>query len=195
MDAYQSISNGKSNRILLGVASGLSIFGSLLVILTYILYKDIRTVSRHIIICISIADFVVTLFNCLALFISPVVDSQAKDFDIISCKIQSFISTSAVLWSFLWTMVLAMYLYCVLVKESTRIGKRIVWPWAHLLCWTIPLCINIVALYLGKLGNSGDENTSGWCWINVFSMSTFLCKSFRAVFGSHSIRRRVYGGE
>lgn len=179
MDDYQSISNGTTNKILLATASGLSVIGSLIVILTYAMYKDIRSISRHLIICISIADLTVTLFNCLALAISPEVDDQVSNFDFVTCQVQSFISTTALSWSFLWTMVLAIYLYCVVVKSSKSLGKRIVWPWAHMCCWSIPLVINVVALFLGKLGNSGDRNTSGWCWINVFSMSneTFVLYS------------------
>lgn len=169
MHTYESISNGLPNVILLGISSISSVIGSLVVMITYFLYKDIRTVSRHVVVCISISDLTVTFFNFLALLMSPEIDSGLTLDNLITCQIQSFVSTTAVLWSFLWTMVLAVYLYCVLVKENTRLAKNIIWPWAHLFCWILPLAINVTALFLGKLGSSGDRNTAGWCWINVFS--------------------------
>ena len=132
------------------------------------LHHEIRTVSRHIVVCISIADFLVTTSNCLAIAISPEVNSKVTESDNVSCAIQSFVGTTAVLWSFLWTMILAIYLYVDLIKGKHELGKRIIWPFAHLFCWLLPLAINLAALFLHKLGNSGDRNTSGWCWISVF---------------------------
>ena len=169
MDTYQSIANGLPNKILLTVSAGLSIVGCILMISTYIVYKDIRTVSRHIVVCISIADLIVTTSNCMATAIRPEVDSVVTDIDRITCTIQSFVGTTAVLWSFLWTMVLAIYLYIDLVKGKQALGKRLIWPWSHLCCWLIPLAINMTGLLLHKLGNAGDRNTAGWCWISVFS--------------------------
>ena len=168
MDKYQDISNGLTNDILLAVTSGLSILGSILILLTYACYREIRSVSRHIVVCISIADLLVALSNSFAIVIAPIIDSQIKSIDKTACTLQSFVGTTAVLWSFLWTMTLAVYLYIDLVKGNQRLGKSLIWPWAHLVCWLLPLGINVAALLLRKLGNSGDGDTSGWCWISVF---------------------------
>ena len=167
-DSYQNIANGLTNDILLAISAGLSILGCTLILTTYICYKEIRTVSRHIVVCISIADIITTASNLSAIFISPEINSEIDEINNVSCTVQSFIGTTAVLWSFLWTMVLAMYLYLELVKENKSLGKRLIWPWSHVICWIAPLGINVVALFLHKLGNSGDRNTAGWCWISVF---------------------------
>ena len=168
MDNYQSIANGLTNQILLALSAGLSVLGCVLILITYICYSEIRTVSRHIVVCISIGDLLVTSSNCLAIAISPEVNSIVSEFDNVSCTLQSFVGTTAVLWSFLWTMVLAFYLYIDLVKGAQAFGKKLIWPWAHLFCWLIPLGINLAGLFLHKLGNSADRNTAGWCWISVF---------------------------
>ena len=43
------------NYILMAVSSALSMIGCLMIIVSYALYEDIRTSSRHIIVCITMA--------------------------------------------------------------------------------------------------------------------------------------------
>ena len=102
----------------------------------------------------------------IGLTISPNrISSQA-------CIVQSFFGTTAVLASFLWTMVLTMYLYMVIVKERFESAKRMIFPFSHMFCWAIPLIINVVAMATNSLGNDGDLATSGWCWIKMVDDGT-----------------------
>ena len=181
MDKYQDTANGLTNDILLAASAGLSILGSIMIIATYTFYREIRSVSRHIVVCISIADLLVAISNCSSIVISPIVDSSTTDINQTACTLQSFVGTTAVLWSFLWTMTLAIYLYIDLVRGNQQLGKSMVWPWAHLVCWLLPLAINVVALYLEKLGNSGDRNTSGWCWISVYGKCKYSVSGIKYV--------------
>lgn len=162
-DDLQRRANGPINKTLLAMSTGLSGVGCLTILITYGLYKDIRTASRHIIICLSIADLVTVLANCSGLAIQPSTENDTF------CIIQSFIGSTAILCSFLWTIMLAVYLYVALVCESQRLAKRMIWPWFHILCWSVPLIINIVALLKKRLGNNTDAGTAGWCWIKITS--------------------------
>lgn len=164
-DDLQRRANGPINKTLLAMSTGLSGVGCLTILITYGLYKDIRTASRHIIICLSIADLVTVLANCSGLAIQPSTENDTF------CIIQSFIGSTAILCSFLWTIMLAVYLYVALVCESQRLAKRMIWPWFHILCWSVPLIINIVALLKKRLGNNTDAGTAGWCWIKLTSNS------------------------
>lgn len=161
---YIHWSNNVTDYILVGVSSTLSVIGALIIILTYVFIKDIRTVSRHIIVCISVADLVTCLSNLSGLFITPSKDLLRTP---PACIVQSFFGTSAILSAFLWTMMLAVYLYIVIVKERPSTGKKVIIPFAHLLCWPLPLAINFFALGYGMLGNGGDITSSGWCWITA----------------------------
>lgn len=165
-DTYIDLANDDLNRVLVSVSTGLSLIGVSVIILTYTFIKDIRTVSRHVIVCISIADFVTCMSNFWGLLIEP----QTKHlYSPLSCKLQSFFGTTSILCSFLWTMMLAVYLYIVLVKDKPALGKRIITPFSHVICWFIPLVINITALAMHRLGNGGDKTSSGWCWISTYS--------------------------
>lgn len=155
--------NNEYNKAFLKAAATLSSLGSIITILTYALNKDIRTMSRHIIVCISVADLVTCMANLVGIFIIPTTKNTTG----AACQIQSFISTTAVLSSFLWTLMLSVYLYIVIVKERLKYAKNMVRPWGHLFCWLLPLGINVTALTTRNLGNDGDITTAGWCWIKM----------------------------
>lgn len=158
-DGYRDLALKYGAKYVLLVSTIFSTLGCLLIILTYALYKDIRSPSRHIILCISIADLIVSISNLVAdIFINP----SNKD----GCIIQSFIGSTFLLSSFLWTLSLAIFLYISLVLGKPSTAIALVHPWFHLVCWLFPLAINLVALATGNLGDSQDIAVSGWCWIN-----------------------------
>ena len=144
--------------VLLG-STILSTIGCLLIISTYVLYQDIRSSSRHIIVCVSIADLIVSLSNLAADFLNPKIKE--------ACVVQSFITSTFLLSSFLWTLFLAIFLYISLVLGRPSTATALIHPWFHLVCWILPLAINIVALFTDNLGNNEDLAVSGWCWITI----------------------------
>ena len=156
----QQTANRPDNQAMVASVTVLSVIGSCIIILTFIRYKDIRTPSRHVIVCIAISDLVSSLSNCAALLIKPGM-SRLGD----PCVIQSLIGTTFILSSFLWNMFLAISLFVVIVFQNTKLAERIIFPWFHLTGWFVPLTINMIAVSLDKLGNSKDLGTAGWCWI------------------------------
>ena len=165
-DTISVTANDQINQGLMITSAILSTIGCVITIATYFLISDIKTMSRHIIMCISIADLVTCLSNMIGLTISPNrITSQP-------CVVQSFFGTTAVLASFLWTMILTIYLYMVIVKERFEKAKRMIFPFSHMLCWAIPLIINVVAMATSSLGNDGDLSSSGWCWIKMVNKGT-----------------------
>ena len=156
----QRTANNDLNRAMVTTVTMLSVIGSCIIILTFIRFKDIRTPSRHIIVCIAISDLISSLSNCAGLLILPGKNSLGNP-----CVIQSLIGTTFILSSFLWTMFLAILLFVVIVLQNTELAERIIFPWFHLTGWFVPLTINMIAVSLHKLGNSEDLGTAGWCWI------------------------------
>lgn len=160
--AITKTANNEINRALMLTSSTLSTIGCVITIATYFLISDIKTMSRHIIMCISIADLVTCISNLVGLTIKPETHNVSSQ----ACIVQSFFSTTAVLASFLWTAMLTFYLYMIIVKEQFEKAKRMIIPYSHLFCWAIPLLINVVAVATKSLGNDGDLTSAGWCWIN-----------------------------
>ena len=166
---WREYSMGTTNQAIFVISATLSVFGSLLILITYNVYKSIKTPTRHIIACLSLADLVSVLANLTGVFMEP-----SKNEPDLKCILQSFIGTTAVFSSYLWTILLAIYLYMGLVKDNLGILKKLLHPWFHLLCWLLPLGINVAALCMKMLGNSGDHTSSGWCWIELHENETRL---------------------
>lgn len=160
----------KVAETVLGISSSISIFCSFIIIFTFACQKEIRTVTRHIIICISLADF------CTALAYLTSLTFTFKTFTVTTsriCVLQSFVSSTSSLCSFLWTMSFSLALFLILVKEKVTLLQKML-PFLHVFCWLVPLIINITALSLHKLGKG--NSTGSWCWIGkLHKMFCFLC--------------------
>ena len=161
----QIFSNTLLNSFLLEFSTATSIIGCLIIMITYYLYKDIRTPSRHIILCISIADFVVAAVNFMVKFADMPDDDNKASSNL--CVIRSFIGSIATLWSFFWTIALAIFLNLLIVKKDPVFADWLINWLFHPFCWLVPVVINLFALFYNKLGNSYDFVASGWCWINL----------------------------
>jgi len=150
------------NMSLVTTTSVLSMLGALLIIITFVAFRDVRTPLRKIIVFLSIADFVEAFGNLFGLMMPPVAPPDVD----WPCRLQSFLTSSSALSSFLWSVIVAYYLYMALVKGNPEVVERQLLL-VHVVCWGFPLTLNGVLLYMKKLGNSRDAMTAGWCWIHV----------------------------
>ena len=162
----------------------LSCIGSIAIIGTFIRWKDIRSGSRWIIMYLSIADFLTAFsyllgsINFLVFRAGHNVHGQAAvdacvHFDAV-CQIQSFLSSCSSMSSFIWTLVLAIYLYWTIVKKEVRTVNRL-FPLYHVVAWGLPIAIVLPLLVLSKLGYS-PVAASGWCYIRT-NRVTFATES------------------
>ena len=157
----QSVAKNEANIAIIITMTVLSVLGSFVIIITFIGFKEIRTPSRHIIVCIAISDLISSLSNCVGLSLKPNNQHPRND----PCVIQSLIGSTFILSSFFWNMFLAISLYVAVVWQNTDLAERLIFPWFHIIGWFVPLTINMIAVSLQKLGSSEDFGTAGWCWI------------------------------
>jgi G protein-coupled receptor 157 len=148
------------NRVIFTVISSLSAFGSVAIIVTYFLWRDLQTTTRRILVYISIGDFFAT-YPSLVIFWTR----KYKE-DGFSCKLQSFITSTAIMWSFFWTTSLAIYLYIALVKRRYDTSEKLMVIF-HVINWCLPTILLGAALYERQLGSTDSESTAGWCWIKI----------------------------
>ena len=149
-------------KILMTVISSLSMCGSITIIVTYFLFENLRSTSRKILVYISIGDFF-TVFPYLV--IKWCYSSYPENYsNSHNCQAQSFVSTTAVMWSFMWTSSLAIYLYLSVVKQREEMADKLMVLF-HGISWGVPLILVGAALYRGALGFHGVNTSGGWCWI------------------------------
>ena len=149
----------KNLKLLETIVASLSIFGSLTIIITYFIFEDLQTTTRKFLVYISFADF----FTVFPYLIEAWVGHRTSK---TNCIVQSFVTATAVMWSFCWTSSLAIYLYIVIVRRKQNLADKLM-PYFHVVNWGLPLALIGTALYCNKLGKEGSHDSGGWCWIKV----------------------------
>ncbi|XP_030625706.1 G-protein coupled receptor 157 [Chanos chanos] len=146
-------------QIVILISCALSLLGSLLIICTYIIWTDLRTTPRKLLVFLSVTDLLSALSYSYG--VGRIFDSNS-----VECITQGAISTFANTSSFFWTVAIAVYLYIFIVKSSQRLADSLV-LYFHLISWGVPLAITVAALALQKIGYDASEVSVGWCWVSI----------------------------
>lgn len=160
------ILENRSYQIYFQIACGLSMLGSLLIILTYILFSDLRTTSRLLLVFLSFMDLGTALANSIGMAMDYKHTSEG-------CKIQAAFAVFCSMSSYFWTAAIAFYLYLTIVREKQSLAKKLVKVF-HIVAWGVPFIIVVLAGALNVLGyedvnlsdnKSSSTVTGGWCFI------------------------------
>lgn len=163
-------------RIVAGIASSLSVIGSLLIIFTFCLFRKLRrTNARQILFHISLMDLGVALANLLGTIVyfdsyyytykdSIITWKPVTPFINGLCKTQAFVAIYSTYGSIFWTNWLAVYLYFTIVHHyNTKINKWVLWL-GYGVCYLLPLGLCMWMLLTHRLGSS-PYGSAGWCTI------------------------------
>lgn len=172
-------------RIVVGFTSGLSIVGSLLIALSYICFKDLRTKAREILMHISFMDFGVAVSNLVGIGVDfghyyedtcnfthhsrhgnhshHTTNTLCHVSSVIHnlCMVQGGLAIFSTLGSIMWTICLSMYLYILVSQKGTREAKLFV-KFAYFFCYLMPVGILVWLAFTKRIGYSPYEST-GWC--------------------------------
>lgn len=108
-----------SEQVVVLFSCALSFLGSSLIILTYIIWADLRTTPRKLLVYLSVSDWLSAVSYAFGVW--KVFHSDSLD-----CVIQGAISTFANTSSFFWTVAIAVYLYIFIVRSSQRVADSLV---------------------------------------------------------------------
>ncbi|KAK0156230.1 G-protein coupled receptor 157 [Merluccius polli] len=148
-----------SEQAVVLASCALSLVGSSLIMLTYVLWSDLRTTPRQLLVCLSLSDWLSATSYAYGVW-------RIFETDSVDCVVQGAISTFANTSSFFWTVAIAVYLYVSIVKSNQRLADSLV-LFFHCASWGIPLAITVAALCLNKIGFDGSEVSVGWCWVRI----------------------------
>ena len=148
------------------ISSCLSMTGSALIILTFVIWRDIRTVARAIVVFLAIADFFTAAGYVFGATVSLLNERNYFDGNLYKylCESQSFMTTMFPISSFLWTIHLAVYLYVAIVNAKPMVAKRLM-VFFHVTGWGLPLLVCLPALLTSHLGGSGERTSVNWCFV------------------------------
>lgn len=190
-------------RTVAGLTSALSIVGSLLIALSYICFKDLRTKVREILMHISFMDLGVAISNLVGIGINFSYQYYGKcnisrhrqqpcNVSLLIrdlCWVQGGLATYFTLGSILWTISLSMYLYILISQKGTREARLLV-RFAYFFCYLMPVGITLWQRFTDRIGYTPFEST-GWCgsvfvrpnrkpdiYASVFGYNLWICLTF-----------------
>ena len=150
------------------VTTFLSILGSILIVGTFIAFKNLRTRARQILVQLSIADFAVAASQLVAVnanlkrFAGHVCMGQEQaDTNFSSdvfCRVQGGLTIFFTVGSFFWTIAVALFLLTVIVFESQRVGKWLTYI-SYPVCWGVPAVIVVVFRLRNSIGFHANVDT------------------------------------
>ncbi len=181
------------------VSSAASVVGSCLIIISYIIWSDLRTTARAILVFLAISDLLTALGYLFASILFLTHKNEGYDIPPPLCTFQSFITTAFSISSFLWTANLAVFLFVSITLNRVRIAKKMMFLF-HAVAWGIPLLLCVPGAITMVLGGQTNRSTStqgtvAWCWVsfnNSFNNQSTIDDAQSRLFKLH-ILELVFG--
>ncbi|XP_055874517.1 G-protein coupled receptor 157-like [Biomphalaria glabrata] len=144
----------------------MSIFGSVIVLFVHWSYSELRTSGRTMLVHLTVADLLTALGNLLG--VVWYLNVESLEYKMVFCKFHSALTIMSSIASFIWTVVIAWFVFWILIRmqptaKKTPASISIVLP---SICWAIPMVIAVTALGLDVLGYDHKLSQASWCWIN-----------------------------
>ena len=161
--------NDISVKTVVGITCCLAMVGSLFVILSFLLFKSLRSEARQILVNLSLMDFGIAMANMTG--IAANFDGYFSNRSEVNvhmegfCKAQAFVAMFSTYSSILWTISLAIYMY-LLVFQIHRYPLRYYLFCCYAFCYGISFGLSLWLLLTNRLGYA-PFNSSGWCTIIV----------------------------
>lgn len=155
------------------VSSTLSILGSLLIIATFALWKDVRqSTSRQLLLLLAIADLGTGLGYLSAvsetLYYNENLDKMGLREYHKLCTAQSFFTTFFPVSSFFWTTMMGVYFLVALVFRRPYWSPKVIIG-LNIIGWGLPGVFLVVMASIGVLGptdNHGTSTAAAWCFVS-----------------------------
>ena len=145
ISSYASFNDTKEVTTKLALSSSCaSIVGGLLIIYTYVNIPNLRqSIPRKFLVYITLADLVISFGYVIGSIRTTDFFDDGGKFPLWLqsdnlCQVQSFCTTYASIASFLWTDILAFYLFYVVFFEGATDLSRGTTVVVHLFGWVLP---------------------------------------------------------
>ena len=156
-------------QVCVGITCVLSALGAALIIFSFAAFKELRTAARQVLLNLSVADIIVAGSHLTGLFLNyeryvradqQALEASSRD---PRCVSQAAFLVFGTIASFLWTMAIAVYMFCVIVLKKSKLARRLVVVF-YLVCWGLPAAIVLYLALEWKFGFHPSA-TIGWCYV------------------------------
>ena len=169
-----------SVRAVVGVTCILSMIGASLIVLSYVLIKDIRTKAREILVNLSLMDFMAAAANFTGVVVNfdtyllnpahPNISDHKYHTMNNFCKSQAFFAMYGTISSVLWTICIAVYIFLRIMLDGRNIAQKAIYS-CYAVSYGVPFILSLWFVLTGKLGYA-PYGGSGWCSVIVYNSTT-----------------------
>ena len=181
-----------SVRAAVGITCILSMIGATLIVLSYVLIKDIRTKAREILVNLSLMDFMAAAANFTGVVVNfntylldpthPNISSHQYHVMNNFCKSQAFFAMYGTISSVLWTICIAIYVFLRIMLEGHNFAQKAVYC-CYAVSYGVPFILSLWFVLTGKLGYA-PYGGSGWCSVIVYNSITKERLTLNAIFAN-----------
>lgn len=145
-------------RVVIGITCVISMFGSCVIISTYIAFKDLRTLARQQLVNLSVADIIVALSHLVGLAALrvetydddsehytnniSVIENATTTYESALCTVQGGFTMCGTIASFLWSLGLGFFMLVIIVFRRPDVGRCLVFLY-YPICWGVPLALTL----------------------------------------------------
>lgn len=156
-------------RITGGITAILSVFGASLIIFTYVAFKNLRTTARQLLVNLSVADIIISLSHFVGLLAKyesmfPINGEDGNFTNVVTlphtnplCSAQGAFTAFGTVASFLWSMLIAVYML-VLTQSKTAKPRKIIVPIIYGVSWGTPIVIIVALATMDYLGYNPNDS-------------------------------------
>ena len=160
------------------ISDFVSILSSVLIILLFVSFRDMRTQARKFLFYISIAD----VFNSSWFLFAHVWSLFRIDYstcyrgktivELYFCILQATMNVYFTIVSSYWTIILAVYILSLLYNKELFVSSKSKFL-LGLVGWGIPILLALFGLLTNQLGPGRGTASAGWCFISDYSTETY----------------------
>ncbi len=166
---YVNFNTGSIPSYIAIVSCIFSCLGSILIIITYFVLKDMQTGSQKIITLLAFADFISAVGYIVGSsnYIHHYNRNSTQSCETFQklCTAQAAVTTWSSLVSFCWTAILAIYFVLIIIFKRVRVASKLM-VFFNVIAWCGPLLIVIPLLAFNKLGYAHFA-ASNWCFVKT----------------------------
>lgn len=172
--------------VLSGLSCCFSLFGAVLIFVSYWIIPEIRNTTRKLVLWLTLADTLTAAGYMLGVArYAKATGETATGPDVPAlCLMQSILTTYSSLVSFFLTVFVALYITISEFRRHDWPDTRCYVVTVNVISWLIPAAVIGVAYYYHVLGEDrqGLAGTGPWCWIDTSRTTTGLGPIFWMTF-------------
>ncbi|XP_033742969.1 G-protein coupled receptor 157-like [Pecten maximus] len=176
-DDVTPVSDGMTYAYLTLIVSLLSLTGGVGIIVLYILYKNLRTQARKLLVYLSLMDAMIAFGNILGVIWVLHRDGPVIRRNMTYCQIQSALTIFSSIGAFCWTTIMALCLFMSIVRTNMTFTARYM-KLFHLISWGLPSIVTVTAWSSDVLGYDHNMTQASWCWIDPLVPNVMVWQLF-----------------